>query len=139
MTGMSAGGRTIGELVTSAGGAGVPHKCAAILVAELNDKPAWGWPAKLPITMYHMPKDGVTEKLVRKTTGILKKRKVPFVDKQIVAEPIDEKFLMSGGHGLNATTSQKVLAAFKKANLLNDKGNLRMDPYNPKPKTRWMK
>merc|ERR1719235_2119927 len=71
MAGMSAGGRTLGELVTSNGGAGVPMKCAAIMVAELNDKPAKSWPASVPVTMYHMPKDEMTEKLIRKTTGQL--------------------------------------------------------------------
>jgi hypothetical protein len=139
MTGMSAGARTLGELATSSGGAGVPMKCAAVMVAELNTKAAWAWPKDVPITFYHMPKDGLTEKLIQKSISALKSKKVPMENKEVVAHPIDLKFLMANGHGLNRTTANATLEAFRKADLLNEKGNLRLDPYNPKPKTRWMK
>lgn len=140
MTGMSAGGRVIGELATSGGGgAGVPMKCAAVQVAELNAKMGWAWPNDLPIAMYHMPKDGLTEALIKKNADALHKKKVPFKNQEVWPLPITEEYLMAGGHGLNKTTAQAAMDAFKKADLLQPDGMLKLDPYNPKPKTRWMK
>merc|ERR1719272_1587742 len=46
---------------------------------------------------------------------------------------------MAGSYGLNSTTAKKTVDALKKAELLTNQGILKMDPYNPKPKTRWMK
>jgi len=139
MAGMSAGGRVIGDLVASNGGAGVPMKCAAIMVAEIQQKRVKGWPTGLPIGFWHMPKDAVTEELITKNVKGLQKHKCKVEDKEIVAAPITEEFLVAGGHGFNTTTAGKAIAAFKVAGLLNDKNNLKFDPYNPKPKTRWMK
>jgi len=140
MTGMSAGGRTLGELAGSTGGAGVPMKCAASIVAELNDKTVFRFPKYVPIGFWYMPKDKPTEKLIKKNLADLAKRKGMTVEAhEIFATPITEEFLMAGGHGFNKTTATKALNAFQAAALLNDKGNLKMDPYNPKPETRWMK
>jgi len=46
---------------------------------------------------------------------------------------------MAGGHGLKKETATKALQAFRQAGLLNEQGYLKLDPYNPKPTTRWMK
>lgn len=139
MAGMSAGGRTIGELAGSPGGAGVPMKCAAIIAAELNKKAIWHFPKDLPIGFWHMKKDGATEKLIQENLKNLKTAKCTYKDIEVNAAPIDEDFLMAGGHGLKKETASRVLKALNAAQLLNDKGNLKQDPYNPKPVTRWMK
>ena len=85
-----------------------------------------------------MPKDGLTEQLVSKNIEAFKKKKVTHVNKEVWPAAISEEFLMSGG-ALNKTTAKAAMEAFKTADLLNDKGELKLDPYNPKPKTRWMK
>merc|ERR1719272_949667 len=40
---------------------------------------------------------------------------------------------------MNKTTANRTMLAFAKAGVLKEDGTLRRDPYNPKPKTRWMR
>jgi hypothetical protein len=138
-TGMSAGGRTLGDLASATGGPGVPMKCAAVMVAEIKDKTIWRFPKTVPLGFWYMPKDKPTEKLIKKNMENAKTRKQIAQAFEIHAEPIDEKFLMADGHGFSEATAKKALKAFNDAGLLNAKGNLIQDPYNPKPETRWMK
>jgi len=137
LSGMSAGGRTLGELAGS--NPGIPLKCAAVMVAELNQKAVFRWPQQVPIGFWYMPKDAVTRGLIYKNIAGLEKRKCKVKGHPIEDEPITKEFLMAGGHGLSEEAANKTMDAFIKAGLLNDKGTLKLDPYNPKPKTRWMR
>lgn len=166
MAGMSAGGRIVGELAGA--GAGVPMKCGAVMVAELTAKAVRKFPAEVPLGFWHMPKDGSTYEMIQTDLKDFKKQKNCYVKvyhtkDRILKEPVNlkveelqkakclvedhwigemnvnEQFLQANGHGFSRETSKKVMDAFTEAKLLTKFGTLKEDPYNPKPKTRWMK